>query len=358
MDTLEVHSSRRHRLSMRLWREWCFARVAARHVWTRALAMLVILLGGALLFQHYEPERGHSLVQATYYTFSLIFGEVPEEFPRRSGLLQALFFIVPILGLTVIIEGIVDFALMLRDRRRHERSWCTTMAASLSNHIVLVGLGRLGYSSFRLLRKLGEPVVVIERDPHNQFLEDVRRDGSPLLIGDARREALLNDANVAAARSIVLAADDDLANLEIALDARNLAPGICVVLRMFDQNMADKIRAGFGIHIAMSQSALSAPAFATAALEASIVSGLVINRQMVVMQNWRVSPGDALCGRTVGDLLGELSISVVQRQTGDGEPQLFPAPATRLAPGDELLVQGRFDQLTALRQCPATKLTE
>ncbi|PJF24743.1 MAG: hypothetical protein CUN53_16300, partial [Phototrophicales bacterium] len=53
------------------------------------------------------------------------------------------------------------------------------------------GFGKLGYRIFLVLRKLGEPVVVIERDAHNQFLEEVRRDGSPLLVGDARREALL-----------------------------------------------------------------------------------------------------------------------------------------------------------------------
>src|SRR5690606_14406489 len=107
--------------------------------------------------------------------------------------------------------------LMIRDRKRNEREWCRAMCEALRDHVILVGLGRLGFRTYTLLRRLGVPVVVIERDASNQFLEDVRRDGTPLLIGDARREILLNDANARRARSIILATTDDLANLECAL---------------------------------------------------------------------------------------------------------------------------------------------
>jgi voltage-gated potassium channel Kch len=98
---------------------------------------------------------------------------------------------------------------------------------------------------YHLLRELGQRVVVIERDERAQFLEDVRRDGAPLLLGDARREAFLADAGITRARSIVLATDNDIANLEVALDARRLNPTIRVVLRLFDPNMAEKVREGF-----------------------------------------------------------------------------------------------------------------
>jgi Trk K+ transport system NAD-binding subunit len=304
------------------------------------------------MFQRLEPELNHSLPEATYYTWSLVFGEPPEAFPRPV-LLQALFFIVPVLGLTVIIEGVVDFSMMVRDRRRNERGWCSMMASSLRNHIVLVGFGRLGFRTFFLLRDHGEEVVVIERDADNEFLEEVRRDGSPLFIGDARREALLEEANIAQARSIILATNDDLANLEIALDARKISPTIRVVLRMFDQNMADKIRDGFNIHIAMSESAISAPAFATAAMEPSILSSLVVSDQLVVMKRWHVREGGPLCSKTVGHVLVELGFGVVERRAKSGAAKLFPHPDTRLEPGDELLVQGPFESLKKLKRTAA-----
>lgn len=311
--------------------------------------MAAILLGGGFAFIHLEPEKNHTLPRATYYAWSLVFGEAPEEFPE-SPWLQAVFFLMPVLGLTVIIEGIVDLAVLVGDRRRFERNWCATMASSLTNHIILVGLGKLGYRTYRLLHQLGEPVVVIERNTECQFIDTVRRNGTPLLIGDARRAALLQDANIRDAKSILLAADDDLANLEIALDARKLVPDIRVVLRMFDQNMADKIREGFNIHVAMSQSAISAPAFAVAAIESSIVGSFVIGDQLIVMQRWEVSEVGPFAGLTVGQIMADHHINVTQHMPAGGLPiRLFPPPDTLINPDDRLLIQAPYETIQALK---------
>lgn len=331
----------------RLWREWCFLRAAFRQFRVKFLLITGLLLCGGLLFCHLEPEKHHSLPRAMYYTWALVFGEAPEEFPT-SAVLQVMFFVVPLVGLVVILEGLVDFAFLLRDRRRNERSWCRIMAADLSNHIILVGLGKLGYRTFRMLRQHGEEVVVIENDTDNLFLEDIRRDGSPLFVGDARRDAILNDANPARARSIILATNHDLVNLEVALDARRANPNIRVVLRLFDQNMADKLREGFGFQVAMSQSALSAPAFVTAALGRSTVSSMVIGDRLVVIERWPVEAGSASCGKTVAQIMTAHGVAVVQHRSGSGEPRLIPSPDTRIEAGDELLLQGTFQALRAL----------
>lgn len=320
-----------------------------RHLWKRLALIAAILVLGGLAFQTLEPEKNLSLPKASYFTFSLIFGEPPEEFPDSIPL-QVMFFLIPVLGLTVIIEGIVDLAVLVGDRRRFERSWCATMAASYTNHIIIVGLGKLGYRTYRLLHQLGEPVVVIERDDKCQFIDTVRRNGSPLLIGDARREALLQDANLKNARSIILAADDDLANLEIALDARKLVPDIRVVMRMFDQNMADKIREGFNIHVAMSQSAISAPAFAVAAIESSIVGSFVIGDQLIVMQRWEVTENGPFAGKSVGQIMSDHHINVTQHMPAGGAPiRLFPTPDTVINVEDRLLIQAPYEKIAALK---------
>lgn len=334
----------RWRSGSKLWREWCFVRVMFRHFRVRFLLMVVILAGGALAFMAFEPEKDHSLPRAVFYTWSLVFGEPPEEFPH-SRALRLMFFIVPVLGLTVIIEGIIDLALMLRDRRRYERSWCTMLATSFKDHIVLVGFGRLGYHTFQLLRKMGEAVVVIERDEHSQFIEELRRDGSPVLIGDARREALLDDANVSGACSIILATDDDMTNLEVAMDARRLNPRIRVVLRMFDQNVADKIGEGFNIHHAMSQSGISAPSFALAAIIPSIVNSFVLDDELVVLQRWLVRQESPICDTTVQDVCERYGIAVVEHRPAGGAVRMFPPLSTPLVAGDGLVVQGPFETI-------------
>lgn len=348
IDHLRVRRPRLRDLRSRAWREWCFARSVIERLWIRFAVLGLVLIAGALLFRRFE---GHSFAQSLYYTFLLIFGEPPQDFPDRWPL-RLLFFLVPIVGLTVIIEGVVELATLVRDRRRNERAWCRIMAESMHDHVILVGLGRLGFRTYTVLRQLGVPMVVLELDERNQFLGDVRRHGAPLLIGDARREALLVDANVGAARAIILATTDDLANLEIALDARKINPDIRVVLRLFDQNMADKVREGFGISTAMSQSSISAPAFATAALDDDIVSSTVIDDQLVVTVHWRIGDDDQLAGRTVADLMESRGVQVL-RLRRPGEPQgsalLFPPPATILGAGDEMLVQGLYERLRTQR---------
>jgi len=335
------------RRGTRLWREWCFLRVAMRHFRVRFLLMAAIVVGGAVLFMLLEPEKKHTLPRAIYYSWSLVFAQSPEAFPE-SWILRALFFIMPVLGLTVIIEGIIDFALMMRERRRYERSWCTMLAKSFNRHIVLVGFGKLGYRIFHLLRKLDEPVVVIERNASNQFLEELRADGSPLLVGDARREALLEEANIRQAKSIILATDDDLANLEVALDAQQMAPNVRIVMRMFDQNMADKTRTGFDIDLAMSQAALAAPTFATSAVAPAIVGSFVVGKNLIAMQRWLVRGGGPLDGRSVGEVTASLGFGVVELHRPPQEPRLFPTHDTRLQPGDGVILQGPLNDLESL----------
>lgn len=345
IERLRSPLRRKHRWRERIWREWCFVRAVGRRRRASLFALVGLLVGGAALFrlfEHHEPPI--SFLKAMFYTWSLVFGQPPEPFPE-SGVLQGLFFLVPIIGLTVIIEAIVEISQMLRDRRRNEETWCKIMASSMKDHILLVGLGRLGIRTFHILRRLGHDVVVLERNADAPFLDEVRRDGSPILIGDARREAFLLDANVRAARSIVLATTDDLANLEIALDARRFNPKIRVVMRMFDPNMAEKVKEGFQIRTVMSAASLAAPAFAVAALERDIVSSSVVDDTLVVTRRWTATSGAPITGRTVGDLMREYEIGVVERRPRTGAPKLFPAPETRIEEGDVLLVQAAFDVL-------------
>lgn len=332
----------------RLWREWCFWRAAGAHFRVRLLLMATVLLVGGLLFWLLDHAHHPTLLYGVYTTWSLVFANPTEDLPTVP-ILQVLFFIVPVLGLVFIIEAIVEFSMLLRDRRRNERSWCKVMAASLSNHVVLIGLGKLGYRSYRLLQRLGESVVVIERNSANTFVQELRAEGVPILIGDARHDQLLVEANVAKARCIIVASNDDLANLEVALDARRMNPDIRVVVRMFDQNLADKVRAGFNIQIAMSQSAISAPAFVMAAVEGAIVGSHVIGDQLVLMQRWTVGKAGPLCGRTVAQLLEQDGVGILERRSLHGETRLLPPPQTVLTAGDEVVVQAAPEVLRGLR---------
>jgi len=124
---------------------------------------------------------------------------------------------------------------------------------------------------------------------------------------------------------------------------------------MFDQAMADKIAGVSNIHVAMSQSWISAPAFATAAVEPGVVSSVILDNQLIVMQRWTIAAGGSLAGITIGEAMTRHGIAIVERKPASeaggtrGSSGLFPRPDSTIQPGDELLVQGRYEHMTELR---------
>ena len=147
-----------------------------------------------------------------------------------------------------------------------------------------------------------------------------------------------DDLNVAKAKSIILATDDDLANLEMAMDARKANPEICVVLRMFDQELASKVRESFDIELAFSTAAQAAPLFATSSSDRSIVNSFYVGEQLLVVAKLQVSPNSELAGKRVRDLGREHQIFVLSQTHGERETH-FPTGDTEFRPGDQLVVQ-------------------
>ncbi|PZO55550.1 MAG: hypothetical protein DCF15_10255, partial [Phormidesmis priestleyi] len=77
-----------------------------------------------------------------------------------------------------------------------------------SNHIVVVGLGRIGRKVTSLLVDLNQPLVAVDAQPRSQALFPQ----VPLLIGNVLEE--LTAANLATAKSIIAVTDDQMLNLE------------------------------------------------------------------------------------------------------------------------------------------------
>ena len=65
----------------------------------------------------------------------------------------------------------------------------------------------------------------------------------------------------------MLTGDDDLGNLNTALAAAEINPGIRVVIRLFDQELGSHIPQLFDDAVALSSSALAAPGFVSAAID-------------------------------------------------------------------------------------------
>lgn len=223
------------------------------------------------------------------------------------------------------------------------------IASTCRDHIVVCGLGRVGYRVVKELLRLGEEVVGIERDAEARFLEEIRQMKVPVLLGDARRREMLEKAHVSEASAVVICTQDDLTNLDIALDARELNPGIKVVMRMFDAQLAEKVRRGFGIHTAFSTSALAAPVFAAAATRAQIDQSFYVDDVLMNMARATIQENSALEDHTVAQVERELDLTVaLHKRLESFDPH--PGPDVVLQAGDCLVVFASLESLARLRQ--------
>ncbi len=302
-----------------------------------------VLVVGTISFHALYRQERLGYMEALYITYCLVFMEHLLDYPEH-WLLQVFYIALPPLGLVVILDGIVRFSYHIIRRDETSAEWVQAMCKTLKNHVVLCGLGKVGLRTLEQLLYLGEDVAVLEKDPNCPNLAYARRHGIPVRIGHSREEGVFDDLNVPEAKSIILATDDDLANLEMALDARKLNENIRVVLRMFDQELAAKLRDSLDMELTFSTSELAAPLFATSSSDKSIVNAFYVEDRLLAVAKITVTPGSVLDGRSIRDL-GRGQHAFVLGHTRGKEQTLFPSAETVLQPGDELTVQAEPETL-------------
>jgi Trk K+ transport system NAD-binding subunit len=162
----------------------------------------------------------------------------------------------------------------------------------------------------------------------------------PVVIGDAPSERTLRRAGLDGAIALVCATSSDIANLETALQARALrGDDLRIVLRLFDDDLAQRVSETLGNVVSRSVSYLAAPAFAVAMLEHQVLRTIPVGRHVLLVADVRVEPGAAIAGRTLTDLEDEgLSRVLAIAERGTPRFNWSPRRARPLAAGDRLIV--------------------
>lgn len=101
------------------------------------------------------------------------------------------------------------------------------------NQVIIAGFGRFGQVVGRLLLGRNVPVTILEHD--DEQLDAVRRFGSKVYYGDARREAVMRAAGAQDAVLLVVATDVPETTREIVEMAKRDFPNLRVIARAFDR---------------------------------------------------------------------------------------------------------------------------
>jgi len=181
----------------RLWRQW-------KAVWRDTIILLkefqaplllfaVVVIGGGLAYDEIarlagEPVR--SVSEAIYIVLTAAFLQPVGDFPKSLGL-QLFHFLMPVFGISILAQGLADFGSLLFNRRARNKEWEMAVASTLNKHIVLIGLGHLGYRVVQRLHEMGEQVAVIELNPGTHTTVAAREMGIPVIQADGRHATAL-----------------------------------------------------------------------------------------------------------------------------------------------------------------------
>lgn len=284
-----------------------------------------------------------SLVEAVYLALALTFLQPIIEFPTQ-WYLQAFFFLLPVVGTGILAMGLTDFGSLLFNRRARGKEWEMAVASTFSNHIVLIGLGHLGFRVVKKLTELEQDVVVIELHPQPDLLHQVQAIGVPVIADDGTRESALVAAGIQRAKTIMVCTQDDSLNLRMALKARSLNPTIEVVVRIFDDDFAASLQTQFGFR-ALSATGMAAPLFAAIASDVDITPPISIEGESHILARMVVTPRSKLRSLTVRSLEEKFRVSVVLLCSPQQPPEFHPAGANYIQAGQTLAIFGKPEHI-------------
>ncbi len=315
---------------------------------------VLAMVGGGLLYYFlsnlaHQPVRTRT--EAVYLMLSLTFLQPLGEFPVH-WYLQVFYFLMPLIGISILAQGLADFGLLFFNRHARSKEWEMAVASTFNNHIVLIGLGHLGFRVMKNLHELNQDVVVVELNPNADLVAAAKSLNVPVIQDDGVRPEALAAANIEKARAIVLCTQNDSMNLQIAFKARRLKPDIRVVARIFDDDFAWTLKEQFGFQT-MSATGMAGPTFAAAAAGVDITRPITVEGETFSLARLDIAPSSRLIGRSMANIEQNYDVSVVLLRH-EGESDFHPAGDKCLTANDVLGVLAGPAQISRLAEANNT----
>jgi hypothetical protein len=190
-------------------------RVRVLQVWRdHRLTALALLAIAALVLGFVGYRKQSSLLDAAYSTFALLAlnfnkpnGGVPWELELARFLVPALAAFATLAALTALLREQSD----------------VIRAQSRRKHVIICGLGRRGLQLTKSFLAAGRPVVVIESQRTNPYVDEARRGGAAVILGDASDPDVLRRSGINRAAQLVAVCSEDATNAAIAARIRRLS---------------------------------------------------------------------------------------------------------------------------------------
>lgn len=233
--------------------------------------------------------------------------------------------------------------------REEARKKMDRIIASLKDHYIVCGYGRMGQEIVREFRRHGVPHVVVESNPEQ--LPKLEARNVPFVKGRATEDEVLLAAGIERAKGLIAVAATDEENVFIVLTARGLNPNLRIVARSIQEENESKLRKA-GADLVMSPYILGGRRMAAAILKPGVVDFIDLlthaEQMNLDVRSVPVRAGSSVVGKSIlesGIWQQTGSTVLAVRREGDLLPN--PGPSFVLREQDELILMGNAEQLDA-----------
>lgn len=311
------------------------------------LFMISLFLCGTILYKLQYPQI--SLQDALNVSFVLsiggydnLFGQLKLPFPIPWWL--HLFSISLTVSGTVFV-GIIYAVMTERVLAARFQFSKRRPPVPKADHVVLIGLGRVGRQVAQLLQELRQPLVGV--NAHD--LEPGVLLQMPLIVGNITNA--LNKVNITTAKSVIVVTDDEVANLEIALRSHAANPTASLAIRTFDPRFSENVAQLLPYARVMGVYALAAEAFAAAAFGENVLNLFHLNKQTTLVTEYQIETDDSLNGRLLADIAyGYGVVPIFHSRAAHQFAKFMPSDDIRLVIGDRLVVLATIEGLQRIER--------
>lgn len=313
-------------------------------------AFCVLLAAGTAGYVVFEGLSAFDAFYMTIVTAATVgYGDIV---PRTTaGRVFTMVLIVVGVGMTyytltfffsLVVEGQVKNLLGRRGMSRK--------IASLQDHLIVCGAGRVGGNAIDRLRREAADFVVIEND--QTVYEQLTQAKVPAVHGDATRDEVLQAAGVGRAKGVITTLSHDADNVYVTLTAKSLNPAVTVVSRAERPEAEEKLRRA-GADTVIFPSVMGGRQMVSAITRPVIMDfmeNVFYNQELHLdIAEIAITAGSSLAGKSLAasGIKERYDSLVVAVKRGDGMITT-PDAGTVFTAGDVMIVLGHRQALSGL----------
>lgn len=222
----------------------------------------------------------------------------------------------------------------------------------LKNHVIVCGFGKNGQKACQEFLRDKIPFVVIEKD--RSFLEEGLEGFSNsrevfYIVGDATQDETLKDAGVERATALITTLPSDADNVFVTLTARQLKQDIQIIARANETSAEKKLRRA-GADRLVRPDLIGGVYMANLIIRPGVVEFLdmISGTGTLKLEEFSYNDfKDNYKDKSIIDLdiRNKTGASIMGFKDADQGFLINPHPATRISPGDIIIVLGNLEQI-------------